>query len=80
MITPLVHQKLISQLQLQVATLEEDLSLAEKDILDFEEAAKEWRNGFIEMETKYKLKLFHAEQTIDELRSELFEARKLMQT
>jgi rubrerythrin len=68
MISP---EQLINDLQKQVTKLEEELSQAQKDILDFEKAALVWQKGYKDTERNLKIKLEHAEQTIEELREEL---------
>lgn len=73
-------EQLITSLEFQVLSLKQDLEQAQQDIKDFERAAIEWRKGYSDMEKNLRVKLHHAEQTISELRSELFEARRLVQS
>ena len=69
-------EQVICDLQKQITSLQEELSQANLDILDFEKAAQEWKKGYNDMEYKYKIKLKEAEQTIEELAKECLEKRE----
>lgn len=42
-----------------------------KLIKEFEDIAKEWKKGYVDMERSYKVRLNHAEQIIETLREDL---------
>lgn len=68
-----IPEQLISNLQNQIEKLQNELSQAQKDILDFEEAAREWKKAYTEMECSYRAKLVEKDQIIKELNRELDE-------
>ena len=68
MLTP---EQLIYDLQSQIIRLEKELEQAQKDIKDFEVLAQEWKRGYAKREMDLNIKLANANQTIEELESEL---------
>jgi predicted RNase H-like nuclease (RuvC/YqgF family) len=64
-------EQLVSDLQKENQQLREELEEAQKDIVDFEVLAKEWRKGYAELELKHRIKVMELEQVIDELEKEL---------
>ena len=73
MITP---EHLIRVLKQDLERLNVELGEAQQDILDFEQAAIEWKEGYAKMEKNYKVELANAKETIEELEKELYEAKR----
>ena len=70
MISP---EQLISDLQKENARLQAELEEAQRDIKDFEILAIVWKDGYMNMEREYRIKLTNAKQVIQQLEKELEE-------
>ena len=64
-------ERLINSLNSTIARLEQQLSNAQQDILDFEKLAIEWRKGHAELEAKHRIEVGNLKATIEELEAEL---------
>lgn len=66
-------ESFVNNLQKENEILKKELEQAQKDIKDFENFAVIWRKNYIEMESKYKIKLANTKQIIEQLEKELEE-------
>ncbi len=70
-------EQLIYELQKQIIALEKELAQAQEDIKDFEVLALIWKKSYLEMESRYKIKLGNAEQVIEQLEKDLSDSKSI---
>lgn len=72
----LTPEMLIDQLTRENEKLKEELAQAQQDSKDFERLAQVWKKGWEDKEKEYNRKLGNAEQTIEQLESDLEHAEE----
>jgi hypothetical protein len=68
---PISPEQLITELNIENASLKAKLEEAEQHIKDFEKLAFSWKEGYQDAERYLKIKIEHLEQITEELQKEL---------